>query len=280
MTASDDLVAGPGGSSASGGTGASGGAGWRSRRGLVLVTVLLAALATTAFVAYRMGSADPPPTVVAPTPAPTSPPAPTTAEIYAALAPSVVTVEALTPDASSTIGTGTGIVASAEGVILTALHVVSDAGSIRVTFADGTPARASIASADQANDIAALVVDTLPTVVVPALLGSSDRLAVGDDVVAIGNQLGLTGSATAGVVSGLERGTIGVDGTQLAGLIQFDAAVNPGSSGGPLVNARGETIGVVVSLANPTPAGTFIGIGFAVPIGTAVAAGGADGPQQ
>jgi putative serine protease PepD len=82
------------------------------------------------------------------------------------------------------------------------------------------------------------------------------------------------------VVSGLERATIGDSGTTLAGLIQFDAAVNPGSSGGPLVNARGETVGVVVSLANPTAAGTFIGIGFAVPIGDAVAAGGAQGPQQ
>jgi S1-C subfamily serine protease len=78
----------------------------------------------------------------------------------------------------------------------------------------------------------------------------------------------------------LNRVTTGSDGTSLAGLIQFDAAVNPGSSGGPLVNARGETVGIVVALANPTAADTFIGIGFAVPIGTAVAAGGGDGPQQ
>jgi S1-C subfamily serine protease len=100
-------------------------------------------------------------------------------------------------------------------------------------------------------------------------------------VVAIGNQLGLTSSATSGVVSGLNRGTTGRDGTSLAGLIQFDAAVNPGSSGGPLVNAKGETIGVVVALVNPTDADTFIGIGFAVPIGTAVGAGaGGRGPQQ
>jgi S1-C subfamily serine protease len=138
---------------------------------------------------------------------------------------------------------------------------------------------AHIASEDAENDIAALTVETLPTVLVPAVLGGS-RLNVGDGVVAIGNQLGLTSSATAGVVSGLDRVATGNDGTTLRGLIQFDAAVNPGSSGGPLVNARGETIGVVVALANPTPAGTFIGIGFAVPIGTAVSAGGGQGPQQ
>jgi S1-C subfamily serine protease len=120
----------------------------------------------------------------------------------------------------------------------------------------------------------------LPTVVVPAVLGSSGRLSVGDDVVAIGNQLGLTSSATAGVISGLNRAASGSDGTSLAGLIQFDAAVNPGSSGGPLVNTRGETVGVVVALANPTDDKTFIGIGFAVPIGAALAAGGGDGPLQ
>jgi putative serine protease PepD len=84
------------------------------------------------------------------------------------------------------------------------------------------------------------------------------------------------------VVSGLDRAAAGNDGSRLAGLIQFDAAVNPGSSGGPLVNTRGETVGIVVALANPTRAGTFIGIGFAVPIGTALGGGpgSSDGPQR
>jgi S1-C subfamily serine protease len=110
--------------------------------------------------------------------------------------------------------------------------------------------------------------------VVPLVLGASNRLSVGDNVVAIGNQLGLTSTTTAGVVSGFDRRATVSDGTVLTGLIQFDAAVNPGSSGGPLVNNKGETVGIVVALANPTAAGTFIGIGFAIPITTAVAAGG------
>jgi S1-C subfamily serine protease len=101
------------------------------------------------------------------------------------------------------------------------------------------------------------------------VLGNPGRLAVGNDVVAIGNQLGLTSSATAGVVSGLDRTAANPDGTKLSGLIQFDAAVNPGSSGGPLLNGRGELVGIVVALANPTSAGTFVGVGFAVPITSA-----------
>jgi len=113
-------------------------------------------------------------------------------------------------------------------------------------------------------------------VVVPAVLGGG--LSIGDDVVAIGNPLGLTHSTSAGVVSGLGR-SAHAGGVELRELIQFDAAVNPGSSGGPLVNTRGEAVGIVVALANPTEAGTFIGIGFAVPIGTAVGAGDATPPQ-
>ncbi|BCB90243.1 hypothetical protein Psuf_075560 [Phytohabitans suffuscus] len=152
---------------------------------------------------------------------------------------------------------------------------------MRVVFADGTRSPATVEAADPANDIAALAATDLPPVLVPATIGNSGRLAVGDPVVAVGNQLGMTSSATAGVVSGLDRAAAGDDGTRLAGLIQFDAAVNPGSSGGPLVNTRGETIGIVVALANPTRAGTFIGIGFAVPIGTALGGGpGEDGPQR
>jgi putative serine protease PepD len=201
-------------------------------------------------------------------------------EIYAALAPSVVIIESASAGQAVVNTTGTGVIVNGDGTILTAFHVVQGAESIRVTFADGTESPATIIGADPTIDIAALGVATLPAVVVPAVLGASERLSVGDDVVAIGNQLGLTGTTTAGVVSGLNRVANGVDGTHLAGLIQFDAAVNPGSSGGPLVNTKAETVGIVVALANPTAAGTFIGIGFAVPIGAAVAAGGDDQPPQ
>jgi len=143
---------------------------------------------------------------------------------------------------------------------------------------------ATLIGADPSLDIAALTSDSLPTVVVPAVVGNSGRLAIGDTVMAIGNQLGLISSATTGVVSGLNRESTTDSGAHITGLIQFDAAVNHGSSGGPLVNAKGETIGIIIALANPTEAGTFIGIGFAVPIGAALGAGrgsaGPPGPQQ
>jgi S1-C subfamily serine protease len=168
---------------------------------------------------------------------------------------------------------------NADGTVLTALHVVKGAGAIRLTFADGTTSAATMTSANPTMDIATLGPGTLPSVVVPAVLGRPDRLSVGDSVVAIGNPLGLTRSTTTGVVSGLNRRAKGADGSSLTGLIQFDAAVNPGSSGGPLVNGKGETVGIVVALANPTTAATFIGVGFAVPI-TAAAAGGGQGPEQ
>jgi putative serine protease PepD len=254
------------------------------RRGLVIGAVLVLALVLTALWYFRWGAAASPEPSPAPSPEPTAVDKLSTAEIYAALAPSVVTIDRMSPRTNSVDTTGTGVIANIGGIILTALHVVKDAGSIRVTFPDGTASAATLLAADPTNDIAALAPATLPTVVVPAILASSSRLSVGDDVVAIGNQLGLTSSATAGVVSGLNRAATSAGGTRIAGLVQFDAAVNPGSSGGPLVNAKGETVGIVVALANPTAADTFIGIGFAVPIGTALAAGtdgrGSPGPQQ
>jgi putative serine protease PepD len=238
-------------------------------------------LLLTAVVSYRWGSsgrsAATPPHAGA---SPSASRSPSTADIYAALAPSVVYIEA-TVAGGSTVDSGTGVVVNATGTVLTALHVVRGAGTIRLTFADGTTSAAGISAADPAHDIAILAPATLPDPVVPAVLGRSDRLSVGDGVVAIGNPLGLTRTTTTGVVSGLGRVVHDPDGGSLSGLIQFDAAVNPGSSGGPLLNARGEVVGIVVALANPTSARTFIGIGFAVPIGTAVAAGGGDrGPQQ
>ncbi|HEX8626600.1 MAG TPA: trypsin-like peptidase domain-containing protein [Catenuloplanes sp.] len=253
----------------------------RRRRAVLITAGMLVVLVITAIVFFRWGSADSAPPVASASPASSGAETPGTAEIYASLAPSVVTIESLALGTNKVTGTGTGVIANAEAVILTALHVVKGAGSIRVTFADGTPSTATVLSADPANDIAALAPADLPPVVVPAVLGNSGRLSVGDDVTAVGNQLSLTSSATAGVISGLDRAASGTDGTRLTGLIQFDAAVNPGSSGGPLANARGETVGIVVALANPTAANTFIGIGFAVPIGTALAAGGnGSGPQQ
>ena len=110
---------------------------------------------------------------------------------------------------------------------------------------------------------------------VPATLGGG--VAVGSDVVAIGNPLGLRDSTTTGIVSGLNRTTKTKAGS-LSGLIQFDAAVNPGSSGGPLLNAQGLVVGVVVSIADPGDDDAFAGIGFAVPIGAAL--GGGSGPGQ
>ncbi|GIF71689.1 S1C family serine protease [Asanoa siamensis] len=241
----------------------------RRRRGWLIAAGVVVLLVVTAVVAFRAGRGGGENPTAQPSPSPTAEPPLTTAEVYQVLAPSVVSIEGA--------GNGTGVVANADGLIVTAFHVVDGARRITVTFPDGTEIPATLAGEDKENDIALLMPQRPPTILVPAVLGSAARLSIGDDVVAIGNQLGLVHSTTAGVVSGLERQANGTDGTRLRGLIQFDAAVNPGSSGGPLVNTRGELVGIVVALLNPTPAGTFVGVGFAVPIGAALG-GGADGP--
>ncbi|HEY0000081.1 MAG TPA: trypsin-like peptidase domain-containing protein [Actinoplanes sp.] len=171
---------------------------------------------------------------------------------------------------------GTGVIINGDGTILTAQHVIDGGGTIKVSYTDGTSTTAKVANADAKRDIATLTPVKLPETVVPAVLGGG--LEVGADVVAIGNPLGLTATTTSGVVSGLDRVMARDSGGPLAGLIQFDAAVNPGSSGGPLLNDQGQVAGIVVALANPTSDGTFIGIGFAVPIGAAL--GGVQGDGQ
>ena len=170
------------------------------------------------------------------------------------------------------------MVVNADGLILTANHVVDGASAITVTFADGTELDAEVASADPGNDIAVLQTGGFPEVVVPAVLGSSDGVEVGDEAYSAGSPLALAGSLTAGVISGLDR-TIPLEGGagELDGLIQFDAAVNPGSSGGPLLDRNGQVVGIVTALANPSGQNFFVGVGFAVPIETA--SGGAGGPN-
>ena len=236
------------------------------RRKLLVGAVALWAVAITTVVLLRAGGPDTPPRATpsaAPSPSAT---AFTVPEVYQALRPSVVLIRATGAGAGA--DSGTGVIVNANGTILTAFHVVDGARSIKLTYADGSEAAAEVAGSDPARDIATLKPARLPETLVPAVLGGG--VAIGDDVVAIGNPLGLTATTTSGVVSGLDRVLSRDEGGDIRGLIQFDAAVNPGSSGGPLFNDQDQVVGVVVALANPTDAGTFIGIGFAVPIGAAL----------
>ena len=194
--------------------------------------------------------------------------------IYGTVIRSVVLIQVGDPEAESG-SIGTGVVINADGTIMTSDHVVTGGEQIRVTFTDGTTSSAQVIESRPDLDIATIRTANLPQVIVPAVLGGG--VPVGADVFAIGNPLGLGGSFSEGVVSGLDRSLPLGDGNRLEGLIQFDAAVNPGSSGGPLVNANGQVVGIVTALVNPTGSDFFAGIGFAVPIQTAsAAAGGAE----
>jgi S1-C subfamily serine protease len=206
-----------------------------------------------------------------------TPPPATSELVYQAVAPSLVLIETHVSGAArpQDEGMGSGVVVDLQGDILTSLHVVAGASRIDVTFADGTTSAAQIVAQRPENDIAVIRAVQPPPRIIPAILGNPGSVRPGSEAYAVGNPFGLTGSVSAGVVSGLDRTvTLPESGQELHGLIQIDAAVNPGNSGGPLLNRDGQVIGIVTALLNPTNDDVFVGIGLAVPIDVAGGAAG------
>ncbi len=178
-----------------------------------------------------------------------------------------------TPGTEVERGVGTGVVIIDKGVILTNLHVVAGAERIRITFYDGLETTATITGMQPENDLAVLQAQKIPDDLIAATMRSTADLMPGDQVAAVGFPFGIGPSVSAGVVSGLKRSFRSPEGKQeLGNLIQFDAAANPGNSGGPLINMDGEVLGIVTAILNPTQQRTFIGIGFAMPIENAASA--------
>jgi S1-C subfamily serine protease len=172
-------------------------------------------------------------------------------------------------------GIGTGVVIMDNGTILTNLHVVSAAKRIKVVFFDGLESDADVIGLQPENDLAVLRARRLPDDLKPATMRSTGDLRPGDRVTAVGFPFGIGPSVTHGVVSGLKREFRSPEGQKiLTNLIQFDAAANPGNSGGPLVTDDGEVVGIVTAIFNPTRDRFFVGIGFAVPIENAAQAAG------
>lgn len=193
------------------------------------------------------------------------------AKAYEKVRKSVVRVRGMVPakdggpDKEEAVGTGVVIVDS--GIILTNLHVALQAKRLRVVFADGMEADAIVVGMQPEHDLAVLRAAKVPDDLQPATLRTTADLAPGDEVIAVGFPFGIGPSVSAGVISGLKREFRSASGERiLTNLIQFDAAANPGSSGGPLVTLDGDVVGIVTAILNPSEQRVFIGIGFAVPI--------------
>jgi S1-C subfamily serine protease len=194
-------------------------------------------------------------------------------QAFAAIVPSVVRID-IRRDGEERGGVGAGVLIDERGLLLTAYHVVAGADHIRVVYSDGTQSDALVVAEEPERDTAVLLASVVPDDVIAATLAPSASLRIGDEVIAVGSPYGLTHTLTLGVVSGLQRRfRAPAIGQTLDNVIQFDAAVNPGNSGGPLVNRYGEVVGIVSGLLNPEGE-VFIGIGFAVPIEAAAAAAG------
>ena len=178
-------------------------------------------------------------------------------------------------DAEGERSVGTGVVIVDKGIILTNLHVVQGAETIKIIFADGLETTASVTGVQPENDLAVLQAHQIPDDLIAATMRSTADLLPGDQVMAVGYPFGIGPSASSGIVSGVKRSFRSPEGKQqMSNLIQFDAAANPGNSGGPLVTMDGEVVGIVTAIYNPNQQRTFVGIGFAVPIENAAAAAG------
>jgi S1-C subfamily serine protease len=209
--------------------------------------------------------------VVAQAMASATPPSAYSAQVYQVIQPSLVLIQTGSTTGAEDHGLGSGVIIDNVGDILTSLHVVNHATEIQVTFADGTQSVAEIVATQPENDIAVLQALDPPLQLFPATLGNPGALRVGDEAFVVGNPFGLYSSMSTGVISGFNRTFTPTNSNmELEGLIQIDAAVNPGNSGGPLLNRAGHVVGIVTGIVNPTEQSFFIGIGFAVPINTAV----------
>ncbi|GAA4709802.1 hypothetical protein GCM10023263_56780 [Phytohabitans rumicis] len=241
---------------------------WRRR---VMAATVAAALAVTGGVgggllATQVASAAPASTTTVSTTQVANSGTLTAAQIVSEVQPSVVTVLVSTSSGSAE---GSGVVLTADGLILTNNHVVEGARSVRVTLADGRTVAATVVGTDPTADLAVLRAEGVSDLT-PAQLGTSANLRVGDSVLAFGSPLGLEGTVTAGIVSAVGR-TIEDSGSSLGNLIQTDAPINPGNSGGALVDSTGRVIGINVAIATTGEDSGNIGVGFAIPIDTAAA---------
>lgn len=189
---------------------------------------------------------------------------PSVGEVYTRDGPGVVTVDVGSRDIGP--GGGSGFVIDESGYIVTNQHVVAGADSVSLRFSSGVRERAEVVGEDPSTDLAVLKVEAPEEALKPLTLGDSDAVGVGDPVIAIGNPLNVGISVTTGIVSGLGRPIPAPNNYTINGAVQTDAAVNPGNSGGPLLDARGTVIGVNSQIASET--GSFQGIGFAVPVNT------------
>jgi S1-C subfamily serine protease len=202
------------------------------------------------------------------------------ARAYEAILPSVVRIESFVTDPKTKeekqYGVGTGVVIVNDGTILTNLHVVQGAERVQITFMDGHKTAGILQGVRPEHDLAVLRAKVIPDDLFAATMTSTEKLKPGDHVFAVGFPFGIGPSISAGVVSGLKREFKSPEGgNSLTNLIQFDAAANPGNSGGPLVTADGEVVGIVTAILNPNDdQRTFVGIGFAVPIENAASAVG------